>query len=159
MCSRRTLTRRRRCDNVRNSTRKSQTAHYCLYSDDLDTNSCRFGALIAAGTVAAGPCKRGPTAVRSPFCSSADVPFGFIDLVGNNALEQLPVRSSGFHARVLRAASSWCDGMSDAMSLASKYASFGNSNFGELSFLIRRTASANPMLGRSQERRPAAIAQ
>ena len=151
--------RRRKCDNLRNSARKSQIAHYGLHSDDLDTNSCRFGALLVAGIVTTGPRKRGSPAVRSPFCSSAVVLFGFINLVGNNALEQLRVRSSGLHVRVLRAA------------LAGGTHVGGDVTCVEIRVLrqikvrrvflldVARIASAKPTSGRSQERRPVAIAQ
>jgi hypothetical protein len=61
-----------------------------------------MGALPVSGTAAAAPDKRGSSAARSPFCSPADVPFGFVDLVGNTALDQPRVRSSGCEARVLR---------------------------------------------------------
>src|SRR5262245_51741585 len=64
------------CDNVRNSTKESQGAHYGLRSDDLGTKRLSAGALLVAGTAAAGPNERGSSAARSWFRTSADVLSG-----------------------------------------------------------------------------------
>jgi hypothetical protein len=61
-------------------------------------------------------------------------------------------RSSGVGAEVVKAACGPGIGVSDAMSLASKYASFDMSKFGALPLsTVARTASANCVSGRSHE--------
>src|SRR6516162_10036726 len=143
------LPHRQTCDNVGNSTKKSQTAHHGLRSDDLGTNRLSTGPLLGDGAAAARPGERRCSTVSSPFCTSVDVLSGFAGLTGNNALDQPPARSSGVGAEVVRAACGPGIGVSDAMSLASKYASFGMSKSGAL--LVARTASANCVSGRSHE--------
>ncbi len=143
---------RQTCDNVRNSTKKSQTAHHGLRSDDLGTNRLSTGPLLGDGAAAASPGERRCSTVSSPFCTSVDVLSGFAGLAGNNALDQPRARSSGVGAEVVRAACGPGIGVSDAMSLASKYASFGMSKFGALPFsTVARTASANCVSGRAHE--------
>jgi hypothetical protein len=147
---------RRICDNARNPTKKRQATHYGLHSAQTDLS---IGASLVTGPqLPLSKCSS--CAARLPFCSSADVPFGFLDLAGTNALDQPHVRSSGRDTGVLRTACGLRIGRSDAMSLASKYASFGRSKFGALpSSAVARTASAKPESGRSREPRKAAIAQ
>src|SRR6266508_3059363 len=143
---------RQTCDNVGNSTKKSQTAHHGLRSDDLGTNRLSTGPLLGDGAAAARPGERRCSTVSSPFCTSVDVFSGFACLAGNYALDQPRARSSGVGAEVVRAACGPGSGVSDAMSLASKYASFGMSKFGALPFsTVARTASANCVSGRSHE--------
>jgi len=84
---------RRICDNARNSTKKRKETHRGLRSDDLDANRLSIGAVLVSGTAAAGLDKRRSSAARSPFRSPPDVPSAFVDLVGNNALDQRGVRS------------------------------------------------------------------
>ena len=110
---------RQTCDNVRNSTKKSQTAHHGLRSDDLGTNRLSTGPLLGDGAAAARPGERRCSTVSSPFCTSVDVLSGFAGLAGNNALDQPRARSSGVGAEVVRAACEPGIGLSDAMSLAS----------------------------------------
>ena len=139
---------RQTCDTVRNSTKRDCKSHHGRRSDDLGTNRLSTGALLAAGTAAGGPGERCSSAARSPFFSSADALSGFGDFAGNNALDQPRTRSSGGEAGGVSAALGPDIGMSDAMSLASKYASFGISEFGALPFRrVARTASANRVSG------------
>jgi hypothetical protein len=58
---------RQTCDNVRNSTKKSQTAHHGLRSDDLGTNRLSTGPLLGDGAAAARPGERRCSTVSSPF--------------------------------------------------------------------------------------------
>src|SRR6516164_3420008 len=108
-----------------------------------------FGSTAAP----ARPGEGRSSAARSPFCTSADVLSGLGDFAGNNALDQPRTRSSGgVDAGGFSAAGASGIGVSDATSLASKYASFGRSKFGALPFsTVARTASANLASGRSHE--------
>jgi hypothetical protein len=63
---------------------------------------CRWVPCLLPALQLQHQTRRGSSAARSPFCSPADVPFGFVDLVGNTALDQPRVRSSGCEGRVLR---------------------------------------------------------
>src|SRR5262245_58795014 len=131
---------------------KNQTSQQRLRSSDLRTKRPSTCPLLGDCAAAARPGERRCFTVSSPFCTSVDVLSGFAGLTGNNALDQPRARSSGVGAEVVRAACGPGIGVSDAMSLASKYASFGMSKFGALPFsTVARTASAKCVSGRSHE--------
>src|SRR6516164_1977071 len=95
---------RQTCDNVRNSTKKSQTVHHGLRSDDLGTNRLSTGPLLGDGAAAARPGERRCSTLSPPFGTAGDVLSGFADLAGNNALDQARARSSRVGAALVRAA-------------------------------------------------------
>ena len=145
---------RQTCENVRHSAKDGQTTHHGLRSDDLGTNRLSAGILLVVGIALGGPGERDLSAARSRFCSSGDVLSGFVAFAGNNALDQPRSRSSDVIAGAVRAACVPGVSASDARSFGSKYASFGMSKFGALAFsTVARTASANPVSGRSHEPR------
>jgi hypothetical protein len=64
---------RRMCDNVRNSTKKTQETHLGRRCNDLGTNRLSMRAWLVSGTAAVVADKCASSAARSPFCSPADV--------------------------------------------------------------------------------------
>jgi hypothetical protein len=61
------------CDNVRNSTKKTQETHLGRRCNDLRTNRLSMHALLVSGTATVVADKCASSAARSPFCSPADV--------------------------------------------------------------------------------------
>jgi hypothetical protein len=59
---------RRMCDNVRNSTKKTQETHLRRSCNDLGTNRLSMRALLVSGTAAVVANKCASSAARSPFC-------------------------------------------------------------------------------------------
>jgi hypothetical protein len=127
-------------------------SHFDLRTDDLGTNRLSTNDSLVAGDAVAGPGARAFSAGRLSFCTSADGLSGCVGFGGNSALDQPRTRSSAADTAALSDASESELRVSDAVSLPSKYASFGMSKFGALPFsTVARTEPAKFVSGRFHE--------
>ena len=142
------------CENVRHSAKDDQTGNHGLRSDDLGTKRLSAGGLLVVGVALAVSGGRNSSAARFAVLHVRRCAVRHRWLCRKQRTRPAPRAVIG---RYLGCGQSgmWAGvSNSDATSLGSKYASFGMSKFGALSFpTVVRTACANPASGRSHEPR------